>query len=1624
MLKIKTKILFLLSLISIYNSNCSIGCLKCTEDNNCLICDNLDFYILSDNKCELKQIDNCQKIEVNGDCTQCKPDYFLDTIQCVIVPEGNRIENCEIYFSESTCLKCSSGMYLYQNACVSAIVSIDGCMFHNIDGKTCEICQEDRIKSLDSKLCDVINKEENCSSFNYIDCKECRKGFFQNRNNYLIQASVELNSPNSLFMDSRENVFNKKYNIGQSHFSTCARITIENCFELTDYDQCAKCQDGYFLTPEKSCKIFPEDNIPYCETYSDRNNCSKCINKYYMKKENLCEITQEIDKCIDYNRELDKVCVICEDGYFSKGDNCGLREKSLEIENCEIFTNNDDTCELCENGYELNFEKTKCLNKINFCIEYEKTGDTLTCLKCGDGYFLKLNLCEVGNLDNCKTYLSEKKCESCKNKYYLNPESLCSLNEFFDTFFCLISHPIYKNFCEKCKDNRVKIPMDGLCRPTTVIIQNCEKYSDEKTCVKCKESISYLEEGKCILGNIEKCSKYASNQNICIICSIDFSTVTSYIPFPVNERNNSCVKLDFNTQQDCGEIDLHSDHADCEYCNTNFYPFTFQTINNYYCVSKDDFKLPSSGNYNNCLYFDLNSNKCQRCEIGKVILNPQGTCGDSCSQNQIVSFLSSNLNDVDNVFADNFLYCTPNDKVLTSFETNPISCAIYDSEYSNPLELYCAKCSLDSTYIGEVDTTNKAITLDYLPIVGEINKNASNRITPVVRCLSREIILSGNISSNQTLVATFLKDGNNVPSSLDNCRYIKKIGSSDKYGCVACNHGYSGKVIKDTDNQGYLISKCELIEKCLTSNYFYGLGALEDQLNDELKLSLDFFVSCHACTGGLIPTFARTSAVITGSSYSSSETYPDTLAHFIAPFGFTTDATKKPYEVHLSKPSSITSCQTNGLDKVITLNCAIQELIIDKLVQNTEVYNNERNPRCVACLPGYKPVMTELLDGSKYISACQTILNCDLVKSKTFNKCDSCAGKYSLNYNSDFINGYSDGLSCVFGSSNCFIYDDINKGCVKCNEGSILNPDGICDMVNLSNCENIGFVEPLNEKFLNNFTNFGLGCNKCEDGYIGIKFEEENHTQCILSSYLQTGKSYETSFILIKNCAYYTRIEEEENKTICHECFPEFIISKNKKICYPKNISIKNCSIYTDNGESCSLCNEKYYVNDEGKCISGNISYCLVYENQSTCLKCEDGFIIINNMNKKICFKNPDLFCDEFLKEELDKSKFICNKCLKNHFYSKNSVEIGEFPLYHCLEIPDIDNCIKYNNIPETADANLNCSECERNYFVENGKCSLRIYKVIEECEEYFIDKDKCEKCSKGNYIDENGLCRIYPIGIKDCLMYISNTECIKCKKQRFLNGLICEEIPIIEEIKNCKYYKSSTECLECNENFYLKDAITCIEGVANDCFTFENENKCETCRDGYGLIENAGLVSCTKIVIPNCEISNPIVNKEGNFECKECYISFYINSEKTCTAVPALISFCTIYDGPDECYFCLEGYVLSKDKRSCTKELAVTAFADGNCENSNELVNPVCNTCKEGYYFLNINCVSCDEVLGDGCLICDLKAKAECLLCKSGYYMDDKQNCILSFKEPEEIIIEFDQKILVVQILLILFTF
>ena len=99
------------------------------------------------------------------------------------------------------------------------------------------------------------------------------------------------------------------------------------------------------------------------------------------------------------------------------------------------------------------------------------------------------------------------------------------------------------------------------------------------------------------------------------------------------------------------------------------------------------------------------------------------------------------------------------------------------------------------------------------------------------------------------------------------------------------------------------------------------------------------------------------------------------------------------------------------------------------------------------------------------------------------------------------------------------------------------------------------------------------------------------------------------------------------------------ILTKNKKKCYSnkENGNFYKCYLSSDN-VTCSICEEKYFLNSEDKKCS-KIQGCAVSENQNICNKCDDDNCLDVSENK--CVQNS------FFNED-KKFYFRCNKTNDN----------------------------------------------------------------------------------------------------------------------------------------------------------------------------------------------------------------------------------------------------------------------------------------------------------------------------------------------------------------------------------------
>ena len=169
------------------------------------------------------------------------------------------------------------------------------------------------------------------------------------------------------------------------------------------------------------------------------------------------------------------------------------------------------------------------------------------------------------------------------------------------------------------------------------------------------------------------------------------------------------------------------------------------------------------------------------------------------------------------------------------------------------------------------------------------------------------------------------------------------------------------------------------------------------------------------------------------------------------------------------------------------------------------------------------------------------------------------------------------------------------------------------------------------------------------------------------------------------------------------------------------------------------------------------------------------------------------------------------------------------------------------------------------------------------------------------------------------------------------------------------------------------------------------------------------------------CTVTNPIPNCSGHYRgnCIECESEYHLINN---ICKPLLdqnrIMFCKAYNHDQKCVKCDTGFVLVSG--NCLKFKAVV-----NCRNQVYYPNGKCLICKHGFYFdeEEKKCISREqkyfkqkkleeenslnltqdetgtEDIGfdRNCLLVRNNADKNCFMCRPGYYMDKKGNCLFS---------------------------
>ena len=605
------------------------------------------------------------------------------------------------------------------------------------------------------------------------------------------------------------------------------------------------------------------------------------------------------------------------------------------------------------------------------------------------------------------------------------------------------------------------------------------------------------------------------------------------------------------------------------------------------------------------------------------------------------------------------------------------------------------------------------------------------------------------------------------------------------------------------------------------------------------------------------------------------------------------------------------------------------------------------------------------------------------------------------------------------------------EGCLKCNpitdtclfcdfQNNYYLKEGNCAKKTIENCQRMNHKGECIE-CLKEFAPYEGACKKVT---FQVKhcITMKNPIDC---EFCQTGYYYNNNACVavpeeIDNCKYYSN----EDGTTCAQCNEDAFLYLDKRYCVYLE-DFEGCAVWTQ--IFCKSCISGFFYNRNAfsfdiltkgsdpermeeyiynllsgnrhsfvaqNCIKTGIQNCIEFEENDVCSKCKDDYILYDNRCISPKVKSHSICI-------LKNSDDTCKVCLHG-YYIKNGV---------CYPVDKIANCIKYNQFLDFT----RCQKCSNEYFLDLNKniCKIRLNsRSIENCVEFSIFFDKCEKCDIEYEKTEDGLKCL--LTVLDCVEYepsnlfTKKLICKKCLTGKFLNQITqsCGE----GTVENCLEYKRlQNECVLCENGFYLNNSLNCVGHTLKDYFTcgkFSStiNNYCEECTNNSVRITNRNF--CREIIleIPNC------LQYASSETCEKCSKGYVISSDqKSC--IKNSIENCEEEISPTLCVNCIKSnfdllsisvpYKISEDKSTCNiPELNQFIYCSEPIDNES---NPYCESCEINYYpsILHFNsklCLKKDSwkfdkptILPklDFCLSFDL-VNENCTKCETGKVLKD----------------------------------
>ena len=477
---------------------------------------------------------------------------------------------------------------------------------------------------------------------------------------------------------------------------------------------------------------------------------------------------------------------------------------------------------------------------------------------------------------------------------------------------------------------------------------------------------------------------------------------------------------------------------------------------------------------------------------------------------------------------------------------------------------------------------------------------------------------------------------------------------------------------------------------------------------------------------------------------------------------------------------------------------------------------------CVQC--DYDVLVPDENGGCKKAETCTSGKNFCLECNAESNSCKTCNEGY-----------YPDDNGGCSYTDNCEI--SYKGKCLRCKENYILSQSiGICkslDSDEFKNCEKI--------------QNSDATCEKCIEGY-----------------YLS---SEDKSCSKTENC-------KETIFEKCVKCNAGFYLDKKEEKCKEQSNNLLHCKEVMDGGK-CYQCEDDYYFDQEGICVSTN--FC-EKGNAGVCQKCLPGYFPSKSFN--VCIKTEN--CSTGLKK-----LGICTQCVSGYYldYKDGKCKSNQ----------------EENKFKNCAFADNECIECSLMYYLgEDHKCTKTIH-----CAES-ID-DVCIECQENYYLGLDNRCS----NVEHCIY--SSYECLECENLYYYEKKTKTCKNWDELFEGCKYGYEDKGCERCHDDYYLnKTDKLCYDNHLNDsfykCATTDDEGlNCKSCVGNYTLVNK--YKTCTNI--KGCYI------QQNDDKCLECNSYNYLDLKTGLCQNNNIVSNKKFYkckksnEEGTACGECLEGYSL-----------------------------------------------------------------------------------------------------------------